>query len=158
MRSRLPLRAGLDRGREVIKGLAAVQGTSGTWELPLGQEEGGGQELGQGRGRLAKEGVGAGRRTMRQELALEQGGGRWAGDGAGGGHRAGGRIWGWGREEGTGQEMGLGKGVGHGAGGRSWGRRKENSGQEAGAGAGVRQRPRLLLADFQKRQKSSYRR
>lgn len=75
MRSRLPLRAGLDRGREVIKGLAAVQGTSGTWELPLGQEEGGGQELGQGRGRLAEEGAGAGRRTMRQELALEQGGG-----------------------------------------------------------------------------------
>lgn len=129
MRSRLPLRAGLDRGREVIKGLAAVQGTSGTWELPLGQEEGGGQELGQGRGRLAKEGARAGRRTMRQELALEQGGGRWAGDGAGEGRRAP---------------------------GRSWGRRKEDSGQEAGAGAGVRQRPRLLLADFQKRQKSSY--
>lgn len=91
MRSRLPLRAGLDRGREVIKGLAAVQGTSGTWELPLGQEEGGGQELGQGRGCLAEEGAGAGRRTMRQELALEQGGGRWAGDGAGEGRRTPGR-------------------------------------------------------------------
>lgn len=69
MRSRLPLRAGLDRGREVIKGLAEVQSTSGTWELPLGQEEGGRQEMGQGRGRLAKEGAEAGRRTMRQELA-----------------------------------------------------------------------------------------
>lgn len=103
MRSRLPLRAGLDRGREVIKGLAAVQGTSGTWELLLGQrEEGGGRELGQGRERLAQEGAGAGRR-MRQELALEQGGGRWAGDGAGRGRKALGRR----QEEGGGCQAGA---------------------------------------------------
>lgn len=111
MRSRLPLRAGLDRGREVIKGLAAVQGTSGTWELPLGQEEGGGQELGQGRGRLAKEGAGAGRRTM-------------------------GRRWGWGREEGDGQEMGLGKGGGHEAGAGAGGRRTPGRRQEPGQAFG----------------------
>lgn len=64
MRSRLPLRAGLDRGREVIKGLAAVQGTSGTWELPLGQ--GGGHRAG----------AGAGGEDARQRKELGQGGER----------------------------------------------------------------------------------
>lgn len=129
MRSRLPLRAGLDRGREVIKGLAAVQGTSGTWELLLGQrEEGGGRELGQGRERLAQEGAGAGRR-MRQELALEQGGGRWAGDGAGRGRKAlgrrqeEGRDWGRRKEEDARQELGQEEGGGLQTGGRSRGRR-----------------------------------
>lgn len=110
MRSRLPLRAGLDRGREVIKGLAAVQGTSGAWELPLGQ--GGGRRAGAGAGERT---LGTGRSRGRENDE--------AGAGTGAGRRAMGRRWGWEREENTRQEAGDGAG--------KW-RRTPGRGQEEG--------------------------
>lgn len=66
-------------------------------------------------------------------MGQEKGGGFWAGDEEGGGLQAGA-----GAEERR----------------RSPGRRKE-LGQEAAARAGVQQRPRLLLADFQNGRKAA---
>lgn len=119
----MPLTSALDRGWEVIKGLATRQCTSGAWSaarVGAGGGAGGGQRAG--------------------AVGVGQGGGHWAGAAV----RQGGGLW---------QEPLSG--------------REENAGQEEEAAlrAGRRTLGRsccrgwhsavLLLADFQKREKSS---